>query len=171
MSQAGKLRDGTALAALETLTGDSGGAVPGSGSPANIDILGTAGQIVVTGTPGTSTLQLSLTGTHVAWSSISASQTMVNGEGYICSGGGDLDLALPATASVGEVIYVVLDGATSFSITQAAGQQIRFGNTTTTLGATGELVSSAQGDSIQLLCIVADTKWIVLHSIGNLTPA
>ena len=96
---------------------------------------------------------------------------MVSGEGYICSGGASLNLTLPATSSVGDVIYVVLDGSSSFFIKQGASQQIRFGNTTTTAGAVGELVSSAQGDSIQLLCTVANTNWIVLHSIGNLTPA
>lgn len=45
---------------IRTLTGDSGGAV--SPTDGNINILGTAGQIDVTGDPGTSTLTLSLPG-------------------------------------------------------------------------------------------------------------
>ncbi len=57
MSQAGKLRDGTVLADVETLTGDTGGAVGPDGA-FNINILGGTG-IDVDGTPGTNTLTVS----------------------------------------------------------------------------------------------------------------
>jgi len=46
---------------VQTLTGDIGGAVGPDGAD-NIDILGTAGQVVTTGTPGTNTLTISLDG-------------------------------------------------------------------------------------------------------------
>ena len=46
---------------LQTITGNSGVAVPGDASQ-NINLLGTAGQIAITGNPGTNTLTASLVG-------------------------------------------------------------------------------------------------------------
>lgn len=70
MSQIGILREGSTLPGIETVTGDSGGAVAGAGSPVNVNIVGTAGQITVTGNPGTSTLTLALAGGGTAIDSI-----------------------------------------------------------------------------------------------------
>lgn len=52
---------GAGSGAVDTLTGDVGGPVPAD-TTGNINILGTAGQITVTGTPATNTLTLSLAG-------------------------------------------------------------------------------------------------------------
>lgn len=46
---------------LQTITGNSGGPVPGNASQ-NINLLGAAGQIAITGNPGTNTLTASLVG-------------------------------------------------------------------------------------------------------------
>ncbi len=78
MSQAGTLQEGSSLPGIETLTGNSGGAVPGTGSPVNIDILGSNG-VVVTGNPGTSTLTVSLTGGGVAIDSIGVQSSSGSG--------------------------------------------------------------------------------------------
>jgi hypothetical protein len=51
----------TSSGTVATLTGDTGGAVPPDGA-GNISVLGTAGQIIVTGTPGMNKLVLSLAG-------------------------------------------------------------------------------------------------------------
>lgn len=56
MSQAGKYFDGTPIGDLETLTGDTGGPVPGDANH-NINILGIDG-LVVDGDPGTNTLTI-----------------------------------------------------------------------------------------------------------------
>lgn len=56
MSQAGKLRDGTILDDIETLTGDVGAAV-GPDAAFNIDLLGGA-NITTTGTPNTITIDV-----------------------------------------------------------------------------------------------------------------
>ena len=60
MSNAGKIREGTSAPEVETLTGNSGGAV-GVDASLNINTLGT-GSITVVGNPGTSTLTTQLTG-------------------------------------------------------------------------------------------------------------
>lgn len=56
MSQAGKYFDGTPLGDLETLTGNTGGPVPGD-SNHNINIIGIDG-LIVEGDPGTNTLTI-----------------------------------------------------------------------------------------------------------------
>ena len=156
------------LSGVLTLTGDSGGAVPPAAG--NINILGGVG-VTVTGNPGTNTLTIDIGGGGADWSVIGAGQTMIIDHGYVCTTGGTLSLLLPATSPIGSIIEVTLDGSTGFTITEAAGQQIRMGNLSTTLGATGTLGSNAQGDSLRMVCSVANTKWNVLSSMGSLTVA
>lgn len=124
----------------------------------------------ITITPGAGTINLSVSGGVAQWSTITASQTLAINHGYICiSPGGALALLLPAVSAVGNIIEITLDGATSFTVTQGAGQQIRIGNTATTAGAGGSLASTQQGDSIRMVCSVANLKWNVLSSMGNPT--
>jgi len=153
---------------VETLTGNSGGAVTPDGS-GNINVVGSGG-VTVVGNPGTNTLTISIAGSGLTWSAIIASQTLAINNGYVCiAPGGALSLALPAVSAVGSIIVVALDGATSFTITQGAGQQIRIGNTTTTAGVGGSLASTQQGDTVYMVCSVANLKWNVLSSMGNPT--
>ena len=104
---------------------------------------------------------------HDVWNVIGASQTMANDNGYVCASGGALALQLPATSAVGDMVIVTLDGATSWQITQGAGQQIRYGNVETTAGVGGSISSTLQGDTLSLVCVVADTRWLVLYGVGN----
>ena len=60
MSQAGKLRDGTILSDIETLTGDFGGAVSPNAA-FNLNILGGT-NVTVTSNPGTNTLTINQSG-------------------------------------------------------------------------------------------------------------
>lgn len=104
------------------------------------------------------------------WSVITADQTAVVNNGYICNKGTTLALALPATAAIGSIIRVTgINNATGWQITQAAGQQIFFGATQTTLGAGGSLTSSATRDALEIVCITANTTWQVLSVVGNIT--
>lgn len=123
--------------------------------------------ITIVNGPGTITIS-STTGS-LTWTVISASQTLAVENGYICGGGGALSLALPATSAVGDIIEITLDGSTSFTITQTAGQSIKFGSGVTTTGVGGSVTSTQQGDSIRMVCSVANLRWNVLSAIGNPT--
>lgn len=108
--------------------------------------------------------------TGIPFTVITSDQTAAINNGYICNKAGTLALALPATAAVGSIIEVTgINTATGWQITQASGQQIFFGTTNTTSGATGTLTSSAIRDSIRIVCITANTTWQVLSSVGNIT--
>ena len=133
----------------------------------NLNILG-AGSITTAGAG--STVTISVSGSGITWSTIAASQTLAVQNGYFCiAPGGALVLLLPAVSVIGDVIEVTLDGATSFSVTQGAGQSIKIGNTATTVGVGGSLSSTTQGDTLYMVCQTANLKWNVLSVIGNPT--
>ena len=166
MSQAGILDVITNNPSIPTqFNADVGFAVP----LANIiNIKGAPGSGITTTASG-DTIFIDLTSVAV-WHTIIASQALVVNEGYICiAPGGALSLSLPVVSAVGDIIEVTLDGSTSFTITQGAGQQIRLGNLATTAGVGGSLASSQQGDSIRMVCSVANLKWNILSSMGNPT--
>jgi hypothetical protein len=165
--------DGTAAESNTTRIGTQGS---GAGQQNKAFIAGIVGVTVSnaqTVVIDSSTGQLGVSsGDVVTWNVVSTNQTGTANNGYIfVSAGGALTISLPTTSAVGDEFIVALDGATSWRITQAAGQQIRVSSSTTTLGATGTLTSTAQGDSVTLVCRVANTLWTAIAAIGNLTPA
>lgn len=117
-------------------------------------------------TNGAGSITISTTVAPVSWSNINASGTLVVNTGVNCTGGAALSLALPATSAVGDIIRVVLDGSTSWTITQAANQQIRVGAVTTTLGVGGSVSSIAQGDFIEMVCKTANLVWTAVGYTG-----
>jgi hypothetical protein len=106
------------------------------------------------------------------WSVITADQSAVAGNGYICNKAGLLTLTLPATSAIGDIIEVTgINTALGWKIAQNANQQIFFGNQSTTVGITGSLASTAIRDSIKIVCVVsgASSVFNVLGSVGNIT--
>lgn len=108
------------------------------------------------------------TGSATSWKDVTANQSIVNGEGYSVSANAVV-LTLPVTAAFGTAFKVSLEGGTSWQIAQNAGQSIRFGNVSTTVGTGGNLESIDQGNTVSLVCDVADTHWFVENSMGNIT--
>lgn len=118
---------------------------------------------------GAGSISISSWGGGLSWTTKGVSDALVSNNAFICNAGAALSFSLPAISSVGSIVALTLDGATSWTITQAAGQRIRFGSLETTNGAGGSLASTAQGDTVYLLCTVANTRFNVVSSIGNLT--
>jgi hypothetical protein len=77
-------------------------------------------------------------------------------------------MTLPITAAVGSTILIRGFGAGGWRVAQNANQQIIFGNTSTTVGVTGQLNSTHRYDCIQLECVVANTTWQVVSPLGNI---
>lgn len=95
--------------------------------------------------------------------------SMVANTGYIADAiGAPLVAALPTSINTGEIVRIAGVGSGGWSISQMAGQQIHFGNQSTTLGAAGSISSTNEHDCIELLCISDDTTFIVLGAVGNL---
>ena len=110
----------------------------------------------------------SITISGMLWSTVGAGTPLLVNRGFICTSGASLSFSLPAVSSVGDKVGIALDGSTSWTISQGAGQQIRLGNRQTTLGVGGSLSSTVQGDKVELVCVTANQKWICLSSMGNI---
>lgn len=146
----------------------NGSTIIGNAGVPMVNTLTAGSNITIVDGPGTITISASVTAE--SWHLIAANQVGATNSGYFCiSPGGALTVSLPATSSVGDVFEVVLDGATSWQITQAAGQQIRVSSSQTTSGAGGSITTTAQGDSIKLICEIANLRWVSTGSNGNLT--
>lgn len=158
----------TTLSLVETITGTSGGPVAPDGN-GNINLLG-GPDVTVVGNPATNTLTINVASDNLMWNEVvGTSQAMAIHNGYITNNAGLVTLTLPVTASVGDIIRVTGKGAGGWEIAQNAGQQIFFGNQSTTIGATGGLSSTNQRDTCELVCITDDSEFNVISSIGNLT--
>jgi len=110
-------------------------------------------------------------GGGTSWQLISANQALVAGEGYfVDTTGGAITLSLPATAALGDSFKIYnLSPANQVTISQGAGQQIRIASAATTAGAGGSLTTTAAGDSLEIVCSVANNNFNVVSLIGNIT--
>lgn len=133
-------------------------------APATAQLTAGAGIAI---TNGAGSISISATGSST-WQSINANVTAAASTGYFVTANA-VSIALPATSSVGDSFEVALAGGTSWTITQGAGQQIFFGNISSTSGTGGSVVSTASGDCVRLVCRQANTAWQVVSSMGNLT--
>ena len=164
------------------------GVLVAEGSSPATPIVLAAGQLLIGTTAGDPAAAALTAGTNVSISSASGSVTisaasvdlwddvttasvaMDANTGYTANNGATLVvLSLPATSAVGDFVEVNGKGAGLWEIDQAAGQQIHFGNVSTTLGATGTLSSTLQYDNVRLRCITANTIWTVVSSQGSLS--
>lgn len=150
-----------------TSTPTNGQLLIGNGSGYALATITAGANISVTNGAGTITIAGGGSGGY-AWSAITANQSAVAGQGYFVTANA-VDVALPATSAVGDSFQISLDGGTSWTISQGAGQQIFIGSSSTTAGVGGSLASTAQGDVVELVCRVADTEWRVVDVIGNIT--
>jgi hypothetical protein len=123
-------------------------------------------------TNGAGSITISAGTGGLTWSVITADQTVVVGNGYICNKGSVLTLTLPASPSVGDFFAVTgINTALGWKIGQPATQQIFMGTSSTTVGTGGSLASINIRDTLSLVCVVAGTAavWQVISSMGNVT--
>ncbi len=166
------LQIGGAANALTQLGVASNGQLPIGSAGADPVLAAITAGPGITVTNGAGSITIGAIGSGLAWSVITTNQTAAVDHGYFCNKAGTLALALPAVSAVGDVIEVTNENtALGVQFTQAAGQQILIANTNTTLGATGTLTSSTVGDTLTIVCYVANTIWRVTSVVGNWTPA
>lgn len=169
MSQAGQLNEqGSGPLPPEVATEyvtNSGTAVPALNI---IEILGSGG---VTTIGSGNVVTISVTGTGFTWNTITSADNIkqiIAENAYIIAGIAPCILLLPLTASIGDTFIVT--GLTSlFQVTQNALQSIILGVQVSTAGVGGSLASTSFADHVQIVCVVANTTFKVVDSIGNLT--
>jgi hypothetical protein len=125
---------------------------------------------------GTSALMFNLFVVHpfiptFPWTNVTA--TSVNfseNNGYVMNNNvTPVTGTLPITCAFGAIIEVAGQGNAGWIVAQNAGQQINFGNLSTTNGTGGSLLSTNLHDAVRLLCVVPNTTFNVLSVQGNLT--
>ncbi len=140
--------------------------------PVGAVITSTGATITVTNTAGGINLDVT-SPSGEAWNDVTGTTaTILAGQGYTASNAGSVTFTLPTTAAYGTV-FEVATGTTAggWSIAQNAGQSIKTGNLTTTVGVTGSLASTMAGDAVRVLCIVANTTFLVLNTQGEINVA
>jgi hypothetical protein len=149
---------------------------------------GTEGQVIISGTstaawasltagtgisitPGNNSITIANTGASAeTWVDVTTgTQAMAVNTGYVADFGTLVTLTLPATALFGSRLTVTGKGAGGWLIAQNSGQTIYFGTSTTMTGTGGSLASTQQRDTVDLVCVTANTDWNVLNSVGNIT--
>lgn len=108
-------------------------------------------------------------GGGITWNEVTGTTQAASADnGYITNNESLVTITLPSTCAVGKTIRVVGKGAGLWKIAQNAGQQIIFGNKNTTIGTSGYIASLYKYDSVELLCITADTVFSVTYAVGDL---
>lgn len=167
MSQAGILKVIPAIlppSVPTTFTEDSGSAVPALN---NLNIIGGAG---ITTSGSGSTVTITATGAGFTWNTVAGTtQTVAKENGYINANAALTTYTLPATGAVGDTFQLAGYGAGGWALAQNAGQKIYLGNATTTPGVGGSLASTNAHDTIEIMCVIANTEWQALDWVGNIT--
>ena len=109
-------------------------------------------------------------GGGITWTEVTGTTQAASADnGYITNNESLVTVTLPSTCAVGKTIRVAGKGAGLWKIAQNAGQIIYFGDQNTTSGTAGYLAAQNQYDSIELLCITANTTFNVISAVGNIT--
>lgn len=159
-------------AGAHTFPTDNGNAVEVAG------ILNVVGGMNVNTSGAGNTITINSTAGIIPWTTIDADQVAVVNNGYITNKvGSRLVLTLPATAAIGDVIYIAGLSTEGWLIAQNAGQQIYQPlyippATGTTPGVGGSVGSSTTPrGTIELRCISggANTIWTMFSWASNQT--
>lgn len=146
-------------------TTDSGIAVPAAN---NLNVLGGVG--ASTSAAG-STITITVDTTGFDWNVVTSAtnpNSLVKQNGYIPKGGGVVTFLLPAAAAIGDT-FLVAGYGNLWTLTQNAGQSITLGISSTTIGVGGSVTATQVRDSIELVCVTANTEFQIINGIGNLT--
>lgn len=132
---------------------------------------GSAGQFLVSGgasaDPTWQTATPQLTVTPVA----GTSQAMTSNHSYIANAATLSTFTLPTTSAVGDVLQIVGSALNTggWKITYTTGQIIwgPAGSTTITTGNAASAAAAAQ--SVTMVCVVANTTWVISANSGTIT--
>jgi hypothetical protein len=101
----------------------------------------------------------------ITWSGVpGATQAAAVNKGYIIQNAATTTVTLPLTAAIGSIVAIAGLGAGGWVLTANTGQTIKFSPSTTS--SAGSLASTSQYDTVEVVCITADTTWSVRSAPG-----
>lgn len=128
----------------------------------------TGNTVTITSDSNTVNLESSSSpGGGITWNSSNTTQSMSADNGYVTTASTLTTFTLPSTITFGKTVEIAGNSTGLWQLNQNSGQQIRFGNTATTV-TSGILSATSQGDCIKLICTSANTSFIVTSSMGNI---
>ena len=148
--------------------GTDGQAIVGAtgADPAAVTLTSTGTTIAFT--PGANTLNLESLSSGFVWNEeTGTSETMAVSNGYIANNAGEVNLTLPATASVGDIVSTTGKGAGIYRISQNAGQTIYLEESSTKQGPSGYITADEQFTSFNIICTTENTGWTVRFTEGD----
>lgn len=150
---------------LNTITTpDSTVVVPSGG---NINFLNGTGMNI---TGSGSSITFNSVGGGMTWNLVAGtSQTLVAGNAYVTDNGSLTTFTLPATAAFGDSFIICGNGSGKWTLAQNAGQSVLVGLDTSTTGVGGSVSAINREDSLQIVCIAANTLFKALNWQGSLT--
>lgn len=161
---------GGASNAITNLGVATDGQIPIGSSGADPVLAVITGSGGITITNGAGSIDVSASGGGLSWVVVSGTtQAMAVDTGYISNNAGAVTLTLPATAAVGSTNVISGLGAGGWVLAQNASQLVHLGSSVTTTGTGGSLASTNAFDSVTIVCAVANTTWLVMDVVGNLT--
>jgi len=118
-------------------------------------------------TPGSNSISIAATGAAgISWANISGTtQAAAVNTGYVVGNASQTTITLPATAALGSVITVQGKGAAGWILAANTGQTIQVGQTASSTA--GSVTSAAAFDSIQVVCITANTSWATISVLSS----
>lgn len=125
----------------------------------------------ITITNGTNSITIASNGASNVVDQNTGSVTMAINTVYITDNGASLvTYTLPATAPLGSFFEIMGASSGGWTIAEASGQTIHFGNVAATT-TSGSLSSTNQYDCVKLRCTTANTTFVVQNAQGNITVA
>lgn len=105
-----------------------------------------------------------------SWTEVTGTtQSLAVNNAYIANNASQVDFTLPSTAAIGDRQKIVGKGAGGWKISQNASQTIYTSGGSTTTGTGGSIESTQQYDAITLVCVTANTDWVVENQVGSHT--
>jgi hypothetical protein len=110
------------------------------------------------------------TPTAFTWEEVTAvTHAGETAHGYITNNAARVTVTLPATAAIGDTVRMAGKGVGGWRLAQNAGQTVHFNSTDTTTGVIGYMESTQRYNSIEVVCITANTDWVVTSVNGVIT--
>jgi hypothetical protein len=118
--------------------------------------------------PGNGSTDVTISTTaSTPWTVVTGATALVTLHGYFSNSSSNVTFTLPATAGVGATFYVSNMNSGNIVIGQNSGQTIQFGNKVSTSGTGGNVTGTSIGDSLTIVCNVANDVFTVINSVGQ----
>lgn len=148
----------------------SGGGAGGPNTLAGYDNTGAFSDVAIGANLSLVSGVLSASGGGLTYNEVTTTTVaLAVNNGYVMNNSSTVVGTLPSTAAQFSIIRIFGKGAGGWSVAQNAGQTIHFDGNNTTTGTGGSLSSQSTFDCMDLLCITANTDFLVTSSIGNIT--